>query len=92
MFMSYFAYMQYFVYILFSQRDQKRYIGLTSNLGQRMREHSQGSVKSTRNRRPLKLIYFEKFVTKSEALYRENFFKSGRGRKFLKLIGLNKGE
>jgi len=76
----------YFVYVLKSSKDHKRYIGMTSDIERRVLEHNNGLVKSTKRRKPLELIYFEKFETKSEAMRREKFFKSGRGREFLKSI------
>lgn len=76
----------YYVYVLRSIKDKKRYIGSTDNLGRRIDEHNKGLVKSTKNR-PFNLIYFEEFHIKSEALNREKFFKSGFGRSFLKKIG-----
>jgi len=76
-----------YVYVLRSLQDHKRYIGSTDNLSRRVQEHNNGLVKSTKNRRPLTLIYSEEFHSKSEALKREKFFKSGFGRSFLKKIG-----
>ena len=73
----------YYVYILISERDQKRYIGFTQDLERRIVEHNTGLVKSTKNRIPLKVIYFERFENKAEAMNREKFFKSGKGREFL---------
>jgi putative endonuclease len=73
----------YFVYVLRSEKDGKRYIGFTSNLERRINEHNSRLVKSTRFRRPLVLVYYEEFSEKSEAMKREKFFKSGRGREFL---------
>jgi putative endonuclease len=52
----------------------------------RIYEHNDGFVKSTKNRKPLELIYFEEFQLKSEAMKREKFFKSGLGRSFLAKI------
>ena len=72
------------VYILKSQRDNKRYIGMTSNLERRISEHNTGLVKSTRNRSPLILIHTEIFPTKKEAEAREQFYKTGKGRQRLK--------
>ena len=76
--------MKYFVYILRSKKDNKRYIGSTGNLERRLHEHQCGRVKSTKNRLPVELAYFENFDTKLEALNREKFFKTGKGREFLK--------
>jgi putative endonuclease len=56
---------------------------MTSDLNRRLKEHNSGKVKSTKNRRPLELIYTEEFISKQDALNRETFFKSGKGREFL---------
>ena len=80
--------MKYFVYVLKSLKDHRRYIGFTDNLERRLSEHNSGFVKSTRNRKPLELIHFEEFETKSEAMAREKFFKTGFGRGYLKKEGL----
>lgn len=69
----------YFVYILKSLRDGKYYVGLTSNLKKRLNDHSSGRTKSTRGRRPLKLIYSEGYGTLKEARERESFLKSYKG-------------
>ena len=74
------------VYVLRSDVDNKRYIGLTNNLERRINQHNSGKVKSTKSRIPFKLIYFEEFESRSEAALREKFFKTGCGREFLKII------
>ena len=74
----------YYVYIIQSQKDGKLYKGFTSNVEKRIRAHNQGEVKSTRNRKPFKLIYQEEYESKTEALKREKFLKSLEGGKTLK--------
>ncbi len=81
--------MKYTVYVLKSQKDNKKYIGVTSDFERRLQEHNRGSVKSTRTRKPMELIYKETYKDKSEAWKRENFFKSGQGRVFLKNIDMD---
>ncbi|MFA6917674.1 MAG: GIY-YIG nuclease family protein [Candidatus Gracilibacteria bacterium] len=76
----------YSIYILRSLKDGKSYTGYTKNLERRFQEHVTGRVKSTRNRRPLKLIYSETFNTKTEALIREKYLKTRQGRRELKTI------
>jgi putative endonuclease len=76
----------YFVYVLYSQKDKKLYIGFTKNLDDRIRKHKEGGVNSTRHRIPLELIYYEAFKDKRDATKREYFLKRGRGREFLKKI------
>ena len=49
----------YFTYVLFSEKDNKQYIGYTHHLSVRFEQHCKGLVPSTKMRRPLKLIYFE---------------------------------
>ena len=49
----------FYVYVLFSEKDNKRYTGYTTNLAQRLKSHNEGDVSSTKHRRPLHLIYFE---------------------------------
>ena len=75
------------VYVLKSRKDNKRYIGLTNNLDQRLLEHNKGKVRSTKFRLPLELIYFEEIENRSDGAQREKFLKSGKGREFLKSIG-----
>ena len=74
----------YFLYILQSGKDLCTYAGYTKNLRDRFREHNSGKVKTTRNRRPLKFVYLEKCVTEILAKERENYWKSGGGRRKLK--------
>ena len=70
----------YSVYILLSKKDNKRYIGFTSNLEKRLSEHNSGLVKSTKSRRPLILIYQEEFENKSDARKREEEIKAKKGK------------
>jgi putative endonuclease len=47
----------YYVYALISNVDNQFYVGFTNDLKMRMDAHAKGKVESTRNRRPLKLVY-----------------------------------
>ena len=76
--------MQY-VYILFSEKDRKLYIGFSSNLRSRWKAHIGGFVKATQNRRPLKLIYYESYSSMLDARRREKYLKGGNGRAELKI-------
>lgn len=73
----------HFVYILQSLRDKKTYVGITRDLGLRLEKHRRGEVESTKNRRPLKLIGYEAYLTKEEAAKREKYLKTSDGRKEL---------
>jgi len=72
------------VYVLRSEKDGNYYIGSTREIEKRIRSHRAGRVRSTKRRRPLRLIYTEKYESITEARKRENFLKSGQGRKWLK--------
>ncbi len=74
----------YYVYILKSLKDNNKYIGSTNNLQRRIREHNAGKVLSTKNRRPLILIYKEKYDNESEARGKEKFYKTYSGFKELR--------
>ena len=67
----------------------KRYVGHTNNLERRLHEYRSGRSPFTRRYRVKRLIYFEKYDTRSEAMKREKFLKSGKGREWLeqKLVG-----
>ena len=69
----------WFVYILRSLKDGRYYIGSTSNLEKRVERHNQGGNISTKNRRPLELVYFETYNTRVDALRRERVVKSYKG-------------
>ena len=72
------------IYVLKSAKNGKRYTGSSSKPAEvRINEHNSGTNVFTRQNRPWKLIYQEPFATKSEALRREKFLKSGQGRKWL---------
>ena len=80
--------MNYFVYVLENEIG-RWYIGQTNDLVARIRRHNDQKVKSTKNRGHWNIIYKEELLTRSKALKREEFLKSGVGRKFLKEL-LNK--
>ncbi|MEK7087395.1 MAG: GIY-YIG nuclease family protein [Patescibacteria group bacterium] len=71
--------MDYFVYILKSQKTKRFYIGYTTNLEIRLKEHNVGMTRSTKPFRPWKIIYFEKFLDKNKAFKREWHLKHPAG-------------
>ncbi|HEY4480436.1 MAG TPA: GIY-YIG nuclease family protein [Candidatus Paceibacterota bacterium] len=72
-----------YTYVLKSKVDRKFYVGWTNNLKSRVTEHNLGNVQSTRDRRPLELVYYEACKNKESAVKREKYFKTGYGRRFL---------
>ncbi|MGM9946706.1 GIY-YIG nuclease family protein [Floccifex sp.] len=76
----------YYVYILCCS-DQSLYTGYTNDLNHRLDVHNQGKgAKYTKSRRPVSLVYYECFETKSEALKREYQIKQLRREQKLALI------
>ncbi|MFT3676797.1 MAG: GIY-YIG nuclease family protein [Chitinophagaceae bacterium] len=71
--------MGYYVYVLQSLKDQRYYIGFTTDVEARLRFHNGGLQRSTRHRIPFRLVLFEEFATKEEALKREQQIKSWKG-------------
>jgi putative endonuclease len=64
--------------------DYKFYTGFTQNIKERINNHNLGKVSSTNRRRPLKIIYFEASLNKSDALKREKYLKTSYGKRYIK--------
>ena len=74
----------FYTYVLMSKKDMQFYIGYTQDLKQRFKLHTQGMVDSTKDRRPLELIYYEACIERNDATKREKYFKTHHGRMFIK--------
>jgi putative endonuclease len=74
----------HYIYVLKSEKDGKNYVGYTKNLKLRFEKHKKGRVESTRDRRPLKLIYYEACLNQQDATHREKYLKTYHGKMFLK--------
>ncbi|MGE0088422.1 MAG: GIY-YIG nuclease family protein [Bacteroidales bacterium] len=57
----------HFIYVLFSEKYNRHYTGLTCNIEKRLHEHNSGQNKSTKPYRPWKLIHSEPFQTRSSS-------------------------
>lgn len=78
------GHIMFYVYILQSIKDGNFYIGYSVDLKARFIEHKKGKVFSTKNRRPMILIYYEAYRSEKDARIREKFLKTGKGREFIK--------
>ncbi|MEK7147136.1 MAG: GIY-YIG nuclease family protein [Patescibacteria group bacterium] len=76
--------MFYYTHILKSEKDKKFYTGYTKNLKLRFEQHFKGLVESTKDRRPLKLIYYEACLNQQDATHREKYLKTFYGKMFIK--------
>ncbi len=74
----------YYTYVLQSKKDSKMYAGFTKNLKQRFELHNKGLIESTKQRRPLSLIYYEACIDQQDAIKREKYFKTYHGKMFIK--------
>ncbi|OGG53702.1 excinuclease ABC subunit C [Candidatus Kaiserbacteria bacterium RIFCSPHIGHO2_01_FULL_53_29] len=74
----------WYTYVLWSLKDRETYTGSTNDLRKRFKQHNDGLSRSTKGRRPLKLIYYEMCMNEQDARSRELFLKSGMGKRYLK--------
>jgi putative endonuclease len=74
----------FYTYILISELNNRRYFGSCEDLKKRLMYHNSGKVPSTKPYRPYRILYYEVYETKREALQREKFFKTINGYKYLK--------
>jgi putative endonuclease len=74
----------FYTYVLQSLKDKKFYTGYTKNLKLRFEHHIRGLVDSTKDRLPVKLIYYEACLNQQDATHREKYLKTFYGKLFLK--------
>lgn len=77
---------KFYVYILYSYKDNGLYIGYTTDLKKRLTSHAKGENTATKLRTPFRLIHYEYFIDKADAKAREEYLKSGYGREQLKSL------
>ena len=61
----------FYVYVLKSKKDNSIYIGCTNDLKRRFEEHNSGLSKATKNKTPFALVYYESYLSFSDARKRE---------------------
>ncbi len=76
----------FFVYAIKSKVKNFIYVGLTSNLENRILRHNSGYERATKPYRPYELIYYEVQETRIKARQREKYLKSGVGKEFLRRL------
>lgn len=74
----------WYTYALQSKKDNQWYTGYTEDLRKRFSEHNKGLVYATRKRRPFTLIYYEACRDERDAKMREQYLKSGQGKRYVK--------
>jgi len=74
-----------FVYVLRSDRDHSRhYVGMTSDVENRLEWHNHGPCGHTLEDRPWSLVVVLEFASEQEACRFEEYLKTGSGRAFAK--------
>ena len=74
----------HYTYLLLSDDQARFYTGYTGDLRKRLREHHRGRVRWTASRQPVRLVYYEACLSPEDALRRERFLKSGKGKRYLR--------
>ena len=74
----------FYTYVILSKKDGNFYTGFTQDLKLRFDQHNKGQVESTKDRRPLELIYYEACLNRDDATHREKYLKSYHGKTFIR--------
>jgi putative endonuclease len=77
--------MPFYAYVLRSEKNGILYKGSTNNINYRLHHHNTGKSPYTSRHMPWELVIVEEFETRSEALRREKWYKSGVGREWIHL-------
>ena len=75
----------FYIYLLESINGKRLYVGYTSDLKKRLKEHNRGLNFSTKLYKPWKLIYYEACLNQDDAKRRERYLKKSQGSRMLKL-------
>ncbi len=73
----------FYVYILQSESTNRYYVGQTKHLEERVAYHNSNYSLALRNRGPWKLIYFEQYTTRSQAVRQEQYIKRQKDKRFI---------
>jgi len=76
----------FYVYVLKSLQKDWMYIGYTANLEKRFSEHQKGLSAATKPYKPFELVFYEAYKSKGDAKRREEYFKTSKGKRSLRLL------
>ena len=74
----------FYAYVLKSIGFEFYYKGHCEDINERLRRHNSGMTPSIKKFIPFKVVYFEEFETRDEAINREKYFKTAARRRYLK--------
>ncbi|MBI4466891.1 MAG: GIY-YIG nuclease family protein [Acidobacteria bacterium] len=77
---------KHYLYILQSLTSQRLYVGQTQDLAARVEYHNRYGNRATRHRGPWKLVYWEGFARRGEALQRERDLKRKKSHQYLQWL------
>lgn len=73
----------FYTYVIRCAKLDIFYTGTTNDLSRRLEQHNNGQVYYTKNKRPLRLVYFEACLDKKDAYRRERYLKTGMGKRYI---------
>ena len=76
----------HFTYVLKSKIRNWIYVGSTHDVFRRFGEHERGEVQSTKPYRPFELVFYEAFFAKEDAIRREDYLKTTKGKSTLRMM------
>ncbi len=72
-----------FVYILFSEKSSRYYVGQTADIQERLKRHNSGRVNSTKYGIPWKVVLRIEVLNRSEAMLLENMIKKRGAKRYI---------
>lgn len=76
----------FYVYVLKSINHYRFYVGMTTDVEKRLKEHNSGKTKSTKGYLPWLIVLVEEYPARLEARKREVYLKSGVGKEYIKQL------
>lgn len=76
----------FWVYILCNKESDRYYIGSTGNLERRLKQHKNGSTRTTKILGTFELVYKEEYDNELDARLRERKLKSYKSKKYIKWL------
>ena len=76
----------FYLYIIKSVDSGTYYVGISSDIKERLEKHNKGMVKSTKSKKPWVLVYSESFASRGAATKRELQLKSWKKRSALEKL------
>jgi putative endonuclease len=81
-----FSYLDFTVYIVYSEMLDRYYVGYTGNINVRLQQHNDGISEYTSSANDWRLMYKEAFSTREAAMAREREIKREKSRKYIEWL------